>query len=415
MGKRFSEWEYAMKSLSNIAAAVGMWLALCLSGAQAEDGVTKDTILLGSYGPITGPAAFIGLGGRDGASIAIEQINAAGGIHGRKLSMIFEDDAFSPAKALTAVKKLVEQDKVFMIVGLSGSNPTIGTLDYVRDNKIPSYIAIASAPQVTRPFSRYLFRGASTESARFGELYAEFLTQFLQVKRIGILSGSDENAKNEADNTERMLDKWYGVKIQGRAEFKVGDKDFTPQILTMKQLDPEIVVVIGQTPEVSVIIRQMRELGLRMPIYGGAAAVDQSIIINAGLAAEGYMGGWLTPVYLDSSHPDMLKFMEAFNKHLPNAPKGRPNLYDIMGYSEIYVIAEAMRRAGPELTREKLVDSLETIKDYRVSEIASPRTFTDWHHIGNLRQQIMVVLAQRWVPLKWEPQHESEILLNYKK
>lgn len=403
------------KSLSGFVAAVGFSLALAVGGAQAEDGVTSDTILIGAYGPITGPAAFLGLGGRDGASIAIEQINAAGGIHGRKLKMNFEDDGFSPAKALTSVKKLVEQDKVFMIMSLSGSNPTIGTLDYGRDNKIPSYIAIASAPQVTHPFNRYLFRGASTESARFGELYAEFLTQFLQVKKIGILSGSDENAKNEADNTAKMLDKWYGVKIEGRAEFKVGDKDFTPQILKMKQLNPEIVVVIGQTPEVSVIIRQMRELGLRMPIYGGAAAVDQSIIINAGLSAEGYMGGWLTPVYLDSSHPDMLKFMEAFNKFLPNAPKGRPNLYDIMGYSEIYVIAEAIRRAGPDLTREKFVDALETINDYRVSEIASPRTFTKWHHIGNLRQQIMVVLAQRWVPLKWEPQHESDILKNYRK
>ncbi len=403
------------KRLSRFVTAMGVAMALTVWGAQAEDGVTSDTILIGSYGPITGPAAFLGLGGRDGASIAIDQLNAAGGIHGRKLKMIFEDDGFSPAKALTSVKKLVEQDKVFMIFGLSGSNPTIGTLDYARETKIPNYIAIASAPPVTRPFNRYLFRGASTESARFGELYAEFLTQFLQVKRIGVLSGSDENAKNEADNTEKMLDKWYGVKIEGRAEFKVGDKDFTPQILKMKQLNPEIVVVIGQTPEVSVIIRQMRELGLKTPIYGGAAAVDQSIIINAGLSAEGYMGGWLTPVYLDSSHPDMLKFMEAFNKFLPNAPKGRPNLYDIMGYTEINVIAEAMRRAGPDLTREKFVDALETITDYRVSEIASPRTFTKWHHIGNLRQQIMVVLAQRWVPLKWEPQHESEILKDYRK
>jgi branched-chain amino acid transport system substrate-binding protein len=401
--------------MRSFVSAVGVAFALTVSGAHAEDGVTSDTIVIGSYGPITGPAAFLGLGGRDGASIAIDQINAAGGIHGRKLKMIFEDDGFSPAKALTAVKKLVEQDKVFMIMGLSGSNPTIGTLDYARDNKIPSYIAIASAPQVTHPFSRYLFRGASTESARFGELYAEFLTQFLQVKKIGILSGSDENAKNEADNTEKMLDKWYGVKIEGRAEFKVGDKDFTPQILKMKQLNPEIVVVIGQTPEVSVIIRQMRELGLKMPIYGGAAAVDQSIIINAGLSAEGYMGGWLTPVYLDSSHPDMLKYMEAFNKFLPNAPKGRPNLYDIMGYTEVYVIAEAMKRAGPDLTRDKFIDALETIDNYRVSEIGSPRTFTKWHHIGNLRQQIMVVLAQHWVPLKWEPQHESEILKGYRK
>lgn len=403
------------KRVSIFVAAIGVALSLAVSGAQAEDGITNDTILIGGYGPITGPAAFLGLGGRDGAAIAIDQINAAGGINGRKLKMIFEDDGFSPAKALTSVKKLVEQDKVFMVVGLSGSNPTIGTLDYARETKIPNYIAIASAPQVTHPFNRYLFRGASTESARFGELYAEFLTQFLQVKRIGILSGADENAKNEADNTEKMLDKWYGVKVEGRAEFKVGDKDFTPQILKMKQLNPEIVVAIGQTPEVSVIIRQMRELGLKMPIYGGAAAVDQSIIINAGLSAEGYMGGWLTPVYLDSSHPDMLKYMELYTKAFPNAAKGRPNLYDIMGYTEINVIAEAMRRAGPDLTREKLVDALETITDYRVSEIASPRTFTKWHHIGNLRQQIMVVLAQHWVPLKWEPQHESEILKDYKK
>ena len=100
---------------------------------------------------------------------------------------------------------------------------------------------------------------------------------------------------------------------------------------------------------------------------------------------------------------------------MPDAPKGRPNLYDIMGYTEIHVIAEAMKRAGRDLTREKFVDALETIKDYRVSEIASPRTFTTWHHIGNLRQQIMVVLAQHWVPLKWEPQHESDILKDFKK
>lgn len=404
-----------MKSVGKLLFSAGMALSVMSSAAFAADGVSKDTILIGGYGPITGPAAFIGLGGRDGASIAIDEINAAGGIHGRKLKMIFEDDAFSPAKALTAAKKLVEQDKIFMMVGLSGSNPTVGTLDYARETKVPNYIAVASAPQVTDPFNRYLFRGASTESARFGELYAEFLTQFLQVKRIGILSGADENAKNEADGTERILDKWYGVKVEGRAEFKVGDKDFTPQILKMKQLNPEIVVVIGQTPEVSIIIRQMRDLGVRTPIYGGAAAVDQSIILNAGLAAEGYMGGWLTPVYLDSSHPDMLKYMKLFKSFLPNAPKGRPNLYDIMGYTELHVIAEGLRRAGPDLTREKFVDALETLKDYRVSEIASPRTFTSWHHVGNLRQQIMVVLAQRWVPLMWQPQAESETLAKFKK
>jgi branched-chain amino acid transport system substrate-binding protein len=403
------------RHLSLAAAFFTTALALFAFPAGAEDGVSKDAVLIGSYGPITGPAAFIGLGGRDGAALAIQEINAAGGINGRKLQFVFEDDGFSPTKALASVKKLVELDKVFMVFGLSGSNPTVGTIEYARESKVPTYVAIASAPQVTRPFCRYLFRGASTESARFGELYAEFLTQFLQVKRIGILSGADENAKNEADNTERTLDRWYNVKVGTRAEFKVGDKDFTPQILKVKQANPELIVTIGQTPEVSIIIRQIRDLGLRQPIFGGAAAIDQSIIINAGQAAEGYMGGWLTPVYLDSSHPDMQKFQQAWTKLYPDLPKGRPNLYDIMGYSEIYVVAEAMLHAGPDLTREKFIDALETIKDYRVSEIASPRTFTNWHHIGNLRQQMMVVLAQRWVPLRWDPVRESEILTNYKR
>jgi branched-chain amino acid transport system substrate-binding protein len=397
------------------AVAFGAALALTSGGALAQAGVSKDTVLIGAYGPVTGPAAFIGLGGRDGAELAIQEINAAGGVHGRKLKMIFEDDAFSPAKALSSVKKLVEQDKVFMILGLSGSNPTVGTLDYVREAKVPAYIAIASAPQVTHPFNRYLFRGASTESARYGEVYAEFLTQHLKVKKIGILSGADENAKNEADNVERMLDKWYKMKVAARAEFKVGDKDFTPLILKMKQADPDIILAIGQTPEVSIIIKQIRDLGLKQPIFGGAAAVDNSIIINAGPAAEGYMGGWLTPLYLDSNHPAMAKYREAFNKVHPNAPKGRPNLYDIMGYTEVYVIAEGMRRAGPDLDREKFVSALETLKDYRVSEIASPRTFTDWHHIGNLRQQIMVVQNQKWVPVDWEAKRESEILSSIRK
>jgi branched-chain amino acid transport system substrate-binding protein len=398
------------------AALCGAVLAVASPGAGAQaPGVTNDTVLIGSYGPVTGPAAFIGLGGRDGAELAISEINAAGGVHGRKLKLLFEDDGFSPAKALSSVKKLVEQDKVFMILGLSGSNPTVGTLDYLREAKVPTYVAIASAPQVTRPFSKYLFRGASTESARYGEVYAEFLTQHLKVKRIGILSGADENAKNESDNVEKMLEKWYGVKVESRAEFKVGDKDFTPQILKMKQANPDIILAIGQTPEVSIIIKQIRDLGLKQPIFGGAAAVDNSIILNAGQAAEGYMGGWLTPLYLDSTHPDMVKYSTAYNKMYPNAPKGRPNLYDIMGYTEVYVIAEGMRRAGKDLTRENFVNALETLKDYRVSTIASPRTFTDWHHIGNLQQSILVVKDQKWVPVPWQAKRESEILSAIKK
>jgi branched-chain amino acid transport system substrate-binding protein len=391
-------------------------LAVIAGPACAEDvGLTKDQILIGGYGPITGPAAYIGLGSRDGTELAIKEINDAGGIHGRKLKLLFEDDGFSPSKALASVKKLVEQDKVFMMLGLSGSNPTVGTVEYSREAKVPSYAVLASAPQYTHPFNRYLFRGGATESVRYGELNAEYLTEFLQAKRIAMLSGTDENAKNEGDNTEKMLEKWYGVKLVMRAEFKVGDKDFTPQLLQAKQANPDIIITLAQVPEVSILLRQARELGIKQTIMGSPAAVDNGVIAGAGLNAEGYTGGWLSGQFLDSVHPDMVKFREAWAKLHPDAPKGRPNLFDVLGYSEMYVVAEAMKRAGPDLTREKLVDALETIENYKVSEIATPRTFANWHHIGNFRMQYMVVLGQHFVPVRFDPHRESEILKEYKK
>ena len=118
-----------------------------------------------------------------------------------------------------------------------------------------------------------------------------------------MLSGVDENAKNEGDNTEKMLEKWYGVKLLTRQEFKVGDKDFTPQLLAAKQTNPDIIVTLAQVPEVSILLRQARELGIKLAIMGSPAAVDNGVIAGAGLNAEGYTGGWLSGLFLGFRSP----------------------------------------------------------------------------------------------------------------
>jgi branched-chain amino acid transport system substrate-binding protein len=402
------------RSLLGAAAALAVGTLACAALAETP-GVTDDTITIGAYGPLTGPAAFVGLGGRAGMDLAVSEINAAGGINGRKIEVLFEDDGFSPTTALAAVKKLVDQDEVFMIFGVSGSNPTVGTLDYLRGREVPTYISIASAPQVTHPFSRYMFRGGTTESARYGELYAEFLAEFLQAKRIAILSGSDEFPKNEGDATERFLKKWYGIQPVIRVEFNVGDKDFTSQLLEIKEKNPELIMTLGHVTEAQIIVRQARELGLEQPFFGSGAMVDNALIANAGLAAEGFMGGWLTPLFLDSQDPDMKKFMAAWTAANPDAPVGRPNVFDLLGYGDMYVVAEGLKRAGRDLTRDNFISALETLNNYRVSHVATPRTFTDWHHIGNLRMQMMVVLNQHWVPLAWQPHRESTVLDEFRK
>src|SRR6185437_12203357 len=128
-------------------------LAAPFAASAAEQGVTADSITIGAFGPITGPAAYIGLAGRDGANL---------GIKGRKLIMLFEDDGHSPAKALAAVKKLVDDDKVFALFNVAGSNGTIGTIDYVKEKGLVMYVSFASAPAVTWPFAKNLFRGGTT-------------------------------------------------------------------------------------------------------------------------------------------------------------------------------------------------------------------------------------------------------------
>jgi branched-chain amino acid transport system substrate-binding protein len=395
--------------------AVGMLAFANAAIAQKVNGVTDTEILIGSHGPLTGPAAYIGLGARSGLDLAVEEINAAGGVHGRKLKVLFEDDGFSPAKALAAVKKLVEDNKVFMIFGASGSNPTIGTLDYLRESKVPTYISISSAPAVTRPFSHYIFRGATVETVLYGERFSEFIIEYNKAQRLAIIAGSDELPKNEADATTREMKKNYNLEPVVRVEYKVGDTDFTPQLLKVREANPDLIMINGNLTEAVIIVRQARELGLKQPLFGSGTMVDNSMIAKARAAAEGFMGPWFVPHFIDSNHPDMVKFREAWAKLNPNAPVGRPNVFDYMTYGDMHVVAEGLRRAGRDLTPEKFFAALETLDKWRVSEVAQPRTFTDWHHVGNLNLQMMVIKDGKWVPVSWTPGRESAVLNEFRK
>src|SRR6266542_2856804 len=106
--------------MKRLLIAAGAALLAAGLPVAAQQGVSSDTITIGAHGPITGPAAYIGLAGRDGMLLAIKEINAAGGVNGRKIVAVFEDDGHSPTKALAAVKKLVEQDKVFAVMSVGG-------------------------------------------------------------------------------------------------------------------------------------------------------------------------------------------------------------------------------------------------------------------------------------------------------
>lgn len=397
-----------------LAFATFLALAVAPFAAKAADqGVTADSISIGAFGPITGPAAYIGLAGRDGAAMAIKEINAAGGVNGRKLNMTFEDDGHSPAKALAAVKKLVDDDKVFVIFNVAGSNGTIGTIDYVKEKGIVMFVSFASAPGVTWPFAKNLFRGGTTEVPRYGELYAEYIVDGLKAQKIGIISGREEYPKNEGDALTKQLQKWYQLTPVKRVEFNIGDKDFTPQLLELQQANPQVIAFFGNPAEAAIALRQAKELGLSQPFFVGTTMVDQGLLKAAGPAAEGVSGFALIPLLPDSSDPAMKAWRAKWSAEYPNLPPNRPNIFDVLAYADMYVLAEAMKNAGKDLTTARLIDALENIHGYGVGPIASPRTFAKNHHIGNLRLQPMQVKNGEWVQVQWESKRPSDILQRY--
>jgi branched-chain amino acid transport system substrate-binding protein len=393
--------------------ALPILAAMLMSTAVNAQGVTKDEILIGGVGPITGPAAYIGLGGRDGLAMAIKEINAAGGVNGRKFKLIFEDDGHSPTKALGAVKKLIDQDKVFMIFGAGGSNATVGTIDYVKEQQRVMYVSFASAPAVTFPFSSYLFRGATTEVPRYGELYSEFIADGLQAKKVAIMNGREEYPKNEGNALATTLKDVYKADIVSRVEFNIGDKDFTPQLLEVKKSGAQVVAFFGNPAEAAIAMRQARELGIDQKFFVGATMVDKAFTAAAKENAEGATGFSLIPFLPGTKNAELQAWEAKWKKEYPNLPVGRPNVFDVMAYTDMFVIAEAMKKAGPDLTTKSLISGLEQIKGFSQSSLASPITFTDKHHIGNLTLTVMEVKDGQWVPIGWKPSRPSEILKRY--
>jgi branched-chain amino acid transport system substrate-binding protein len=389
-------------------------LAALTSAAMAQpSGVTADAVTIGAFGPISGPASYIGLAGRDGAALAFKEVNEAGGVNGRKIRVVFEDDAHSPARAVAAVKKLVEQDKVFMLMSVGGSNATAGTIDYVKEKGLPMYVSISSAPAVTYPFAKTLFRGGTTETARYGELYAEFLTEHFKAKRIVILSGREEYPRNEGDATVAKLKEWYGANPIARIEFNVGDKDFTPQISSAQRANPDVIAFFGNPAEAALALRQARDLGVKAPFFVGANIVDPSFIGAARGAADGATGFSLVPVLPGSKDAAMVAWEAKWRKEYPGAPVGRPNNFDLLAYADAYVIADALKRAGADLTQKSFIAALEATRNYKVNALATARTFSSKHHIGNLQLVPMQVRAGSWEPVNWASSHQSDILKRY--
>ena len=388
--------------------AAKMALAGCLSAlvlvsqafGQAAPGITKDTIVLGGVGPLTGVASWVGLGGRDGFNMALDEINAAG-INGRKIRIVWEDDGGTPSGALAAVKRLVEREKVFAIFGSQTSNGAVAIIDYVMENKVPYFNTTAGSDKLIDPVKKYIFTGASMPLSKISKGVVGLALDFHKAKRPAMLSPSDEQGKSFA----LWQKKWFedrGVKVLVNAEHAAGDPDFTSQLVQIKAANPDILLLASAIPAASIILRQARELGLTMPIIGGTSSTGEGLPKAAGAAANGYQSAWLAAYHPDDPAPANQAFLAKYRAKYAAAGTGRPNYPDYFGYADAFVVAEAIRRAGADLTRDRFVQAVEGIRNFRGTDVSTARTFSADSHTGNVVLSFVQVKDGKYQALNFQ-------------
>lgn len=360
--------------------------------APKVPGVTADTIRLGMICALSGPVSTIGKPLTRGIEAYFKWINDQGGIHGRKIQFIVEDDQYNPANTVAAAKKLVEQDEVFAIVRPLGTATTAAILDYTIEKGVP-VVGVASGSSLwSKPFKKTVF-GIQPTYELEGRLMAKYAVEELKAQRIAVFYQNDAFGKEGADSFVAAL-KARGIEPVAMVPYEVTEQNFSAHALKLQQANPDLAFVYAiQVPAAS-LLKEAQKLGFRPKWLMTYVLADPILLALAGEAAEGaYAGAWLVD---PENAPEAAKYREVLTKYFPDE---KPGGYSISSYAVAEIVVEALKRAGPDLTREKFIAALESLKNFTTG-LTPPFSYSETEHQGIKQIAIVQVQKGKWVPVK---------------
>ena len=343
--------------LSAALAAGFLGLAGC---KKAEDGggsaAAEDVIRIGEYASLTGKEAAFGQSSHKGTLLAIEELNAAGGVLGKKLKLITEDTQSKPGESATVVRKLVSRDKVVAVLGEVASSRSLEAAPICQEFKVPMISPSSTNPRVTET-GDYIFRVCFTDPFQ-GPVLAAFAQRSLKAKNVAILH--DVAAAYSVGLAGYFKENFLklGGKISAEQKFSSGDKDFRAQLTAIKAANPDAIFVPGYYSEAGLIVKQARELGISIPLFGGDGWEAPELIQIGGKALEGtYYSTHYSP---ENDSPVVQNFVAKYKAKYNNEV---PDAMAALGYDSALVLADAIKRAGTT-DGPKLRDAIAATKDF---------------------------------------------------
>ena len=314
-----------------------------------------DTIKLGEFASMTGKEAVFGQNVNKGTRLAIEESNAAGGVLGRTLELITEDDQSKPGESATVVKKLISRDKVVVILGEITSGRTLEAAPIAQAAKIPLISPGATNVEVTAK-GNYIFRICFIDDFQ-GTVMAKFARETLKLKRVAILSSVSSAQSVGLAKYFRERFTSASTAIAAEQKYSEGEKDFRAQLTTIKAAGADGIFVPGYYAEAALICKQARDLGLTLPLLGVDGWESPDLLAIAGAAAEGcYLSTHFSP---ESKAPVVVAFNERYQKRWGLSA----NALSVLGYDATMLAIDAIRRAG-STDGAKIRDALAATKDY---------------------------------------------------
>ncbi|WP_167752949.1 ABC transporter substrate-binding protein [Pusillimonas caeni] len=345
--------------------------------AHAEQGVSSDTIKIGVFAPLTGSASIFGRAAY-GAEAVYREVNEQGGIHGRKIEVIREDDACDPARAISAVRKMTSQEHVFLIHGGVCSGTVMAVRDDLERQNVPFVILGAASAGIVDPFKKNLFQPIPNSDVVAVQM-ADFAMSKPGAKKIAIISHTDEWGKTNSEVATKHLKEKYGIDLVANVAIERGSADATPQVLQLRQSKPDAVLAMLYPAETAILVRDAHKYAMKTPIIGnfGVSLEDtRDRVRNMDAMKNFYTFYAYTPAL---GSPEIEPWTRMITKYFPDH---RADNFSYEGMGGSLAVIEALRRAGPDLTRDKFIAAMESIENFETEILNSPITFSATDHAG---------------------------------
>lgn len=353
--------------------------------AQAETGVTADTILIGQSAPMSGPASQLGQQMNQGAKLYFNAVNAAGGVNGRKIELKVLDDFYEPDATARNTKTLIDNTKVFALFGYVGTPTSLAALKLATPAGVPFFAPYSGAMALREPFARNVFHVRASYNDETAAIVQQIRTTGL--KRIAVIYNEDAYGKAGLDGVQRALGTaaGQGVTLAAQASVPRNTADVKSAVGTVLAQKPEAIVVISAYQTVAALVKSAQEQGYAGQFYNVSFVGTKALANTLGKAGGGVIISQVMPYPYSGASP----LVRDYQKLLKADGISDFDYGSIEGYIAARVFVEGLKRAGHDLTREKLITALESMGNYDVGGFNV--NFSPSNHVGSKFVEMTII------------------------